>query len=315
MNAQAFPPPPGDPPIIYPTERITCRHFNSSTPELVHHAALLSIRPSHSRKARPNQKCGTCAGEIPAEAAAYFCGLCHQAVCAACAAADGYRPIPNRPADYPEMLEWDLERRDFLIREIKEQAYNVQGGRCAQCHKPLAGIEQTTITHGPGGPWLLCDRPCALAALGYEQTPPAGSYPTDCIRIVADPRHGSPQDWLNVHYEMSLPKESSEYWSQADCRFAAAIQADPDQWEFIAECVECAMAQHGGSPRPHKWHQNHFFLRRRSDPANPAAPEQMTFNAQALLSDLGSTRRGLLPGIKILQADPDCLKYYQIPTP
>ena len=40
-------PPSEAPALIYPSERITCNHFNSSTPELVHHAAMLrTVNPT-----------------------------------------------------------------------------------------------------------------------------------------------------------------------------------------------------------------------------------------------------------------------------
>ena len=45
-------------------------------------------------------------------------------------------------------------------------------------------------------------------------------------------------------YAIGLPQESDEVWAQADCRFTAAIYADPERWEFIGECHDCGLPEH-----------------------------------------------------------------------
>ena len=299
------------PALIYPSERVTCGHFGSSTPELVHHAAMLrAVNP-----AQIDRPCGTCNRELDPGQPAYYCSICRHPVCSRCAEQDGYAVASpqQEQADpgHPVLISWNIERRDFLIREIKEQAWNVQQGRCGQCGEALTDIAQTSIMKGAAGPMLMCDRPCAAQALGKETTIQPGSYPTDRIRIVADPRHGEPQDWLNVHYELSLPDESRERWSKADCRFAVELSADPHRWDFYGECIDCSVVSYGYQIRPHKWHDVGCFLRQRSHRPDE---QPLTFNAQDLLSRLGSHPQDL-PGIAVRYADPECLKYWGIQTP
>ena len=153
----------------------------------------------------------------------------------------GYSPDPKLHAPDQEgaglPLIWDIDYRDYLIREMKEQAWNVQQGKCGQCHEELVDIARSSIVNSPAGPMLICDEPCAARAMGRENPLPHGSYPTDPIVIVAAPRHGVPQDWLNVHFELSLPDRSDEVWSKADCRFGVELYADPERYEFFAEWV------------------------------------------------------------------------------
>lgn len=298
MTANAAP--PDQPLAVYPIERATCRQFGPDTPELVHHSVLVSQREQSGPL-----PCAACGRSIAPEEGLYVCIFCRRDLCPTCLAADGYAPENDRT------MIADLDRRDFLIREMKEQAFNVQGSECGQCHCPMNRIEEASLMRGPSGPLLLCDHPCAAAALGLDQVPPPGKYPTDHIRIVADPRHGEPQDWLNVHYEISLPQESLEVWAKADCRFAAAISADPAQWEFIGECLDCGLPEQGYPPRPHKWHQVHFFLR----PKDRNNPRLRNMNAQSLLDRLGFPETYPMPGIAVQYADPGCLDYYGIPRP
>lgn len=309
--------PQAEPVLVYPTERITCQHFTSATPELVHHAAILSASPPYSREGRGDPWCGTCAREIPAQETAAFCGLCHRPVCAVCIAQDQYAPMAEayRPLDADEhgpLLEWNQDRRDFLIREIKEQTWNFQEGKCGQCGQPLQTLSETSIAHGPRGPWLICDHPCANIAAGNDQLPALGVYPPNNIRIVHDPRHNMPEDWLNVHYEFGMPEESDEVWAKADCRFAIEVSADPERWEFVGECAECLMYDRQGNVRPHKWHTPYFLLTEKPDPRDPDAPRQR-LNAQALLDWLGNPDWAPTSGITINSADPGCLDYYGIP--
>lgn len=296
MNLPQDADPTSEPLTVYPVERSTCLQFGSDAPELVHHAVILS-----RREQSVPLPCAACGRSVTPAAGLYTCTFCRRSFCQSCLAADGYAPENDR------FMTADLTRRDFLIREIKEQAFNVQGGECGQCRRPMAGIAEAAIMRGPAGPLLLCDYPCASQALGLDQTPPPGLYSPESIRIVADPRHGEPQDWLNVHYEISLPRESEEVWAQADCRFAAEIYADPERWEFIAECIECS----SHPPRPHKWHQAYFFLR----PKDSAGNRSDFINAQDLMDRLGRPERYPLPGVAVRQGDPDCLDYYGIPDP
>ena len=295
MTTDAAPSDP-QPLAVYPTEINTCLQFGMDTPELVHHAFMLGRR----EQSRP-LPCAACGRSVPPAEGLYTCIFCRRDLCAPCLETDGYAP------EEPRFMVADRDRREFLIREMKEQAFNVQGGQCGQCHRPMAGIEEASIMRGPAGPRLLCDYPCAAQAMGVDQTPPPGLYSPEIIRIVADPRHGEPQDWLNVHYEMGLPKESDEVWSQADCRFAAAIYADPERWEFFAECIDC----HNIPPRPHKWHQAYFFLR----PKGSAGDRAQHINAQSLMDQLGRPEQYPLPGISVEYADPGCLDYYGIHRP
>ena len=302
--------PPPEPAVIFPSERTTCHNFTSATPELVHHAAIMRVfnpKPSHD-------PCSTCGKEIDSSQPTAFCSLCHKPVCAACIRQAGYTPDPERRspdhADDPPPLVWNLDRRDFLIREMKEQAWNVQRGRCGQCHQKLTDIAHSSIMNSPAGPMLLCDDPCAARAMGREDPLPPGSYPTDPIRIVADPRHGLPQDWLNVHFELSLPDQSDEVWSKADCRFGVELYADPERWDFFGECIECRMASYGNG-RPHKWCRTDFFLRDKQ--GNPDSGEGI-YNAQMLLDTLGWHPENL-PGVYVRAGDPDCLDYWLIPPP
>ena len=303
-------PPPPEPYLIYPSERITCNHFTSTTPELVHHAAILRAVDSDLF----THPCGTCHQTLGPGQIGYHCSICHRPVCAACAEKDGYTLEPHHldpaEADQPPMLVWDLDRRDFLIREIKEQAWNAQEGRCGQCHESMADISRTSIINVPGGPMLLCDHPCAARAMGRDELLPPGNYPTDPIRIVADPRHGIPQDWLNVHFEMSLPDQSDEVWSKADCRFGVELYADPERWDFFGECIECRMESYGNG-RPHKWCSTDFFLRDKQ--GNPDSGKGI-YNAQSLLDTLGWYPEKL-PGVYVRAGDPDCLDYWRIPLP
>ena len=230
------------------------------------------------RQLQNPQPCAACDRSVAPVEGLYTCTFCRRSFCAACLETDGYAPEKDN------FMAADRTRRDFLIRELKEQAFNVQGGQCGQGRRPMAGIEESSLMRGPIGPLLLCDYPCAAAALGLDQVPPPGKYPTDPIRIVADPRHGEPQDWLNVHYEIGLPKESDEVWAQADCRFAAAIYANLKRREFIGECHDCGLPEHNHPPRPHKWRRVNFYLRPRSDAA-VSGLEPM--NAQDLLVRLG----------------------------
>lgn len=303
-------PPPPEPAVIFPSERTTCHNFTSATPQLVHHAAVLRVfnpKPVHD-------PCSTCGAKIDSAQPIAFCGLCHKPVCPACLDQAGYAPDPelHRPeqAGEPPPLIWNLDRRDFLIREMKEQAWNVQQGKCGQCHQELTDITRSSILNSPAGPMLLCDEPCAARAMGRETPLPPGSYPTDPIVIVADPRHGVPQDWLNVHFEMSLPDQSDEVWSKADCRFGVELYADPERYEFFAECIECHMAEYG-SGRPHKWCRTDFFLR---DTTVPENSEYHIYNAQMLLGTLGDEPHHL-PGIHVRAGDPDCLDYWGIAPP
>ena len=300
--------PDGPPSLIYPSERITCNHFDSSTPELVHHAALL-------RYFAPGQFpscCGTCGKEVDTRKSNFGCGLCHQPVCPDCIRKDNYAPDPQ-PENYGEtaILHWDLERRDFLIREIKQHAWNAQQARCGQCSEFLTDIAQTSIMNGPAGPLLMCDRPCAARALGHGDPLPHGSYPTDPIRIVADPRHGEPQDWLNVHFEMSLPDRSNEVWSKADCRFGVELYADPERYDFYAQCDECVINSYSPPGRPHKWCSTNFTF---IDKSAPADSEYRKFNAQMLLGQLGDNPE-TLPGVHVRYGDAGCLYYWRIRTP
>ncbi len=268
--------------------------------------------------AQIDRPCGTCGQELNPDQPAYHCSICRLPVCGACAQKDGYTQEPPQldPDDPnpPVLISWDLDRRDFLIREIKEQVWNAQQGRCGQCGQSLTDIAQTSIMNSPVGPMLMCDRPCAAQAMGKGITLQPGSYPTDPIKIVADPRHGIPQDWLNVHFEMSLPPESDEVWSQADCRFAVELYADPDRWDFFGECVECRMASYGNG-RPHKWCQTTFFLQER--PAKGRKTESSKdriFSAQGLLGHLGD-RPADLPGVTVRYGNPECLEYWGIQPP
>ena len=300
--------PPHPPFQIYPSERITCNYFDSSTPELVHHAALL-------RHFAPGQfpgACGTCGKEVNPRAASFGCGLCHKPVCPACARKDGYAPeLQADNSEQTPLLLWNVDRRDFLIREMKQHAWNAQQARCGQCGEFLPDIAQTSIMNGPAGPLLMCDRPCAARALGHHELLPHGSYPTDPIRIVADPRHGEPQDWLNVHFEMSLPDRSNEVWSKADCRFGVELYADPDRYDFYAQCDECLMNRYSPPGRPHKWCRSDFLFK---DKTAPAGSEYSIFSAQMLLGQLGNHPE-TLPGVYVRQGDPDCLDYWRIRPP
>lgn len=159
----------------------------------------------------------------------------------------------------------------------------------------------------------MSDRPCAACALGQETvSPPPGIYSTEQISIVASPRHGEPQDWLNVHSEMSLPAESRDVWSQADCRSAGEIQSDPARWESSGDCVECSMSSYGYAGRPHKWCRTTLFIReKQNQPLDAGRPEPVMFNAQELLSRLGQAPQ-TIPGITVMHGDSDCLAYWQI---
>ena len=108
-------------------------------------------------------------------------------------------------------------------------------------------------------------------------------------------------------YAIGLPQESDEVWAQADCRFAAAIYADPERWKFIGECHDCGLPEHNSPPRPPKWRRFHFYLRPRPG-AKVSGLESM--NAQDLL---GRPDLYPLPGISVEYADPGCLDYYHIP--
>ena len=147
-----FLPPPPEPYLIYSSERITCNHFTSATPELVHHSAILrAVDPLGL-----DHPCGTCGQELAAGQPAYHCSICHRPVCASCAHKDGYTLEPHHldpaEADQPPMMVWDLDRRDFLIREMKEQAWNVQQGKCGQCHQELTDIAHSSILNSPRRP-------------------------------------------------------------------------------------------------------------------------------------------------------------------
>ena len=305
--------PPAPPPaVIFPSERTTCHNFTSATPQLVHHSAILSVLPANPAQS-PCSTCGAAIAIATAKAVA-FCGLCHKPICSACVQKAGYSPDPKLHAPDQEgaglPLIWDIDYRDYLIREMKEQAWNVQQGKCGQCHEELVDIARSSIVNSPAGPMLLCDEPCAARAMGRENPLPHGNYPTDPIVIVADPRHGVPQDWLNVHFELSLPDRSDEVWSKADCRFGVELYADPERYEFFAECVECRMAQYG-SGRPHKWCRTDFFLR---DTTVPEISEYHIYNAQMLLGTMGDEPHHL-PGVHVRAGDPGCLDYWGIAPP
>lgn len=295
-----FPPETPEPLAVYPTERWTCLQFSlADAPERVHHAVIIGRRPQD--RPRP---CASCGQAVSPAQGLYACAFCRQDLCAPCLAKDGYAPQGQHH------LATDLERRDFLIREMKEQAFNLQQGQCGQCRRRIPGIEQASILRGPQGPWLLCDRPCAAAALGLDQTPPPGTYPGEHIRLVADPRHGEPQDWLNVHYEIEMPQHSDEVWSQADCRFAASVSADPRLWEFRAQCLDCGLPEDNCPPRPHKWCRAYFALRPRPDGPTAALDP---LNAQSLLMLLGRPEKPHPLGLTLLRADPGCRDYYGLP--
>ena len=276
----------------------------------MHHAALLqAIDP-----AKAVDPCSTCGEAIDPNALwATLCGICHKPVCASCVTHAGYvRQSPaNEDPDRPTLMEWDVERRDFLIREMKEHAYNLQQAICGRCRQPMPDISQTSIINSADGPVLMCDNPCAAQALGKDTRLEPGSYPTDHIRIVADPRHGLPQDWLNVHFELSLPAHSHEVWSQADCRFAVELSADPNLWDFFAQCDECRLFDRNFQIRPHKWHLTTCYLRRLDH--HPEA-DYAILNAQMLLEQLG-LHSETLPGITVHHGDPDCLAYWEIQPP
>ena len=72
------------------------------------------------------------------------------------------------------------------------------------------------------------------------------------------------------------------------------------------------MPEQGYPSRPHKWHQVYFYLRPRTDTADP---RRENMSAQDLLSRLGFPDRYPLPGIAVEIADPGCLDYYGIHRP
>ena len=117
------------------------------------------------------------------------------------------------------------------------------------------------------------------------------------------PTTASPQDWLNVHFELSLPDTSHEVWSKADCRFGVELSADPKLYDFFAQCDECRTYDRNFQVRPHKWRMTTCYLRRRDrDPEE----DYTILNAQMLLERLG-LHPETLPGITVHNGDPDCL--------